>query len=131
MCDVGFSLRVEGIAGYGYDADGSTAVSAVTPSPSGSSQGPAAGEDTISPTTNPTDLLVDVGDSVNGGGSIGSAKDSWWVAAAGGAGVGLGILTFAAFLFFRLERRQGAQGTKVTGEDKVAHELGETKTEPT
>lgn len=127
MCDLGCSLRVEGVSGYGYDADGSFAV---TPSPSGSS-GPAADEDTISPTTNPTDLLVDVGDSVDGGGSIGSGEDSWWVAAAAGAGVGLGILTFGAFLFFRLEKRQGAKGARVKGEDKEATELGETKTEPT
>lgn len=111
--------------------DGPTAASATTPTPSGSSSGPAPDQDTISPTTNPTDLLVDVGDSVDGGGSIGSGKDSWWVAAAGGAGVGLGILTFGAFLFFRLEKRQEAEGAKVAEEDKVAPEIGETKTEPT
>lgn len=57
--------------------------------------------DTASSPTSAEDRSVDGGDSVD-------PEDTWWVAAAAGAGVGLGIVLFAALVFTKFGKKSGA-----------------------
>lgn len=115
--------RTSTLPGFGYNLNDSEAADTPTPTPSAFTTGPAFFLGTPFPTLFPGSSGVELEGSSDGTG--GGADSSWWVAAAGGAGVGFGVLAFGAFLFFKLEKRQEKMHLSKTMPDR-----GETKAEP-
>lgn len=79
--------------------------------------------DTTSSPTSTEDRGIDSSDSID-------PEDTWWVAAAAGAGVGLGVVLFGALLFSKFGKKAGA-GSAVESSYKRHNGFSdETKAEP-
>lgn len=105
----------DGVAGFGYNID-STPSPSPTPAPGSADTGTGGIE------TDTTTTL--------------KADNSWWIAAAGGAGVGLGVLAFGSLIFLKFGKKRaggadmpGNKGAAVASSDPREW-MGETKHEP-
>lgn len=112
------------MVGFGYDLDPNA-----TPAPAttGDSESrPGLGISSPAPTGKEG---TGTGGIENGSGvEDGGSDNSWWVAAAGGAGVGLGVLAIGSWLFLKLEKRRDVDGMNKPSPES-SDMLGETKNE--
>lgn len=110
--------RTEGLAGFGYSL------------PDTANNGDVS---TPAPTT-VEDLQESNASGESTGGSSDGADNSWWVAAAAGAGVGLGVVLLGALLFTKYGKKKepGYGGMSKASSAAVSTDdlTGETKAEP-